>query len=149
FGCQGRTSDDNIVAALEMALSDGAEIVSMSLGSSYNDWAEAPTAAASDRLVRKGIIVVAAAGNEGAEGGTYATGQPSTGKKVISVASYENLTLKLASFTVSPDNQAIGYMPASGGAASSTPPTSGTFGMAKTGTTTTTNDACNPLGSGF
>src|SRR5262249_55685966 len=81
FGCTGSTTDDNIVAALEMALSDGADIVSMSISSAYNDWAEAPTAAASDRLVRKGIIVVAAAGNEGAEGGTYATGQPSTGDR--------------------------------------------------------------------
>ena len=145
FGCTGPTTVDNIVAALEMALSDGADIVSMSIGGAYEDWAEAPAAMASDRLVRKGIVVVAAAGNNGAAGGTYATGAPSTGKKVISVASYDNLVM--ASFTVSPDNQAIGYVPGAGGGPGSTPPTSGTFVMAKTGTTTTANDACNaPIG---
>src|SRR5215471_899446 len=145
FGCTGSTSDDNVLAALEMALSDGTDIVSMSLGADYADWAEYPTAAASDRLVRKGIVVVAAAGNKGSDGGTYATGAPSTGKKVISVASYENLTARLPTFTVSPDNKAITYIAAEGGGPGSTPPTSGTFVMARTGTTTTANDACNPL----
>jgi len=147
FGCTGSTSEDNIVAALEMALSDGTDIVSMSLSSAYNDWAEAPTAAASDRLVRKGIVVVAAAGNQGVVSGTYTTGSPSTGKKVISVASYDNVALKL--FTVSPDNQGIGYVPPTGGGPGSTPPTSGTFALAKTGTTTTPNDACSPLAGDF
>src|SRR5262249_19739908 len=136
-----------IVAALEMALSDGADIVSMSISSAYIDWAEAPTAAASDRLVRKGIVVVAAAGNSGVISGTYTTGSPSTGKKVISVASYDNVTLNL--FTVSPDDQGIGYVAATGGGPGSTPPTSGTFAMAKTGTTTITNDACSPLVGNF
>ena len=148
FGCTGKTSDDNIVAALEMALADGADVINMSLGADYANWPEHPTAAASDRLVRKGIVVVAAAGNDGVEGGTYATGSPSTGKKVISVASFENLTQKLPSFTV--NGQAIPYIAASGGGTGSTPPTSGSAPMARSGTTTTVDDACNPpLGGGF
>jgi len=144
FGCTGFTSTDNVVAALEMALADGADIVSMSLGDDFNSWSESPDAQASDRLVRKGIVVVAAAGNAAANG-TYSTGAPSTGKKVISVASYENLTLKLREFTASPDNAPILYLPAAGGGPGSTPPTSGTFPMAKTGTDTTTNDGCGPI----
>ena len=76
--------------------------------------AESPTAAASDRLVRKGIVVVAAACNGGFAGGTYHTGEPSTVKNVISVAGHDNLTVKSSSFTVSPDNMRFGYVEALG-----------------------------------
>jgi subtilisin family serine protease len=126
FGCTGGTPDDIVLAALEKAYLDGTDIISMSLGGAYDDWAESPTAAASTRLVQKGIVVVAAAGNSGSAGGTYATGSPSTGTKVISVASFENLTVKQQSFTISPDNKAIGYIPAVG---APSPPTSGSLPM--------------------
>jgi minor extracellular serine protease Vpr len=122
FGCNGSTTDDVMLAAMEMILADGADVLNMSIGSAFEDWAESPTAAGSDRLVRKGIVVVASAGNSGANG-TYSTGAPSTGKKVISVASFENLTVKQQSFTISPDNRPIGYIPAAG---APNPPTSGT-----------------------
>jgi len=102
-----------------MILADGADVLNMSIGSAFEDWAESPTAAGSDRLVRKGIVVVASAGNSGPQ--VYSTGAPSTGKKVISVASFENLTIKLPSFTISPDNHPIGYIAPAGGP---TPPTS-------------------------
>jgi len=65
FGCSGSTSDDIMLSAMEMILADGADVLSMSIGSDYDDWSESPTAAGSDRLARKGIVVVAAAGNAG------------------------------------------------------------------------------------
>ena len=50
FGCTGSTASDNVVAALEMALADGADIVSMSLGDDFNSWSESPDAQASDSV---------------------------------------------------------------------------------------------------
>jgi subtilisin family serine protease len=54
----------------------------------------------------------------------YSASSPSTGRKVISVASFENLSVTLKSFTISPDDKAIGYVPA---AAAPAPPTSGSL----------------------
>jgi minor extracellular serine protease Vpr len=136
FGCNGSTTDDIMLKAMEMILADGADVLNMSIGSAFEDWSESPTAAGSDRLVRKGIVVVASAGNSGANG-TYSTGAPSTGKKVISVASFENLSVKLPSFTISPDNRAIGYFAAAG---APTPPTSGSLPIQATSTLL----GCNP-----
>ena len=112
FGCHGSTSDDIMLKAMEMILADGADILSMSIGADFDNWAESPTAAGSDRLARKGMVVVAAAGNAGSASGTYVTGSPSTGTRVISVASFENLTVKLPSFTV--NGTSYGYFSAVG-----------------------------------
>jgi minor extracellular serine protease Vpr len=131
FGCSGSTSDDIMLSAMEMILADGANVLNMSIGSAFDSWAESPTAAGSDRLVRKGIVVVASAGNSGGSG-TYATGSPSTGTKVISAASFENLSVKLPSFTISPDDHAIGYFAAVG---APPPPTSGSLPIQATATT--------------
>ena len=145
FGCEGTTSDDIMLAAMDMILADGADVLNMSIGSAFDNWSESPTAAGSDRLARRGIVVVASAGNSGTSG-LNTTGSPSTGTRVISVASFENLTVKLPAFTVSPDNAPFGYNAA---VAAPPPPTSGTFPMARTGTTTTANDACAPLAGDF
>jgi subtilisin family serine protease len=136
FGCNGSTSDDIMLKAMEMILADGADVLNMSIGSAFEDWSESPTAAGSDRLVRKGIVVVASAGNSGANG-TYSTGAPSTGKKVISVASFENLSVKLPLFTITPDDHAIGYFAAVG---APPPPTSGILPVEATSTLL----GCNP-----
>jgi minor extracellular serine protease Vpr len=147
FGCVGSTTADIMVAAMEQIGKDGADVLNMSIGSAFT-WPQYPTAQAADRLVqKKGVIVVASGGNNGANG-LYATGAPALGEKVISVASFDNTHIRANAFTLSPDNLAIGYFQA---AASPTAPTSGTFPMARTGTTATPNDACNavapPLGS--
>ena len=49
FGCDGSTDADIMIAAMEMALADGMDILNMSIGSSFA-WPQYPTAAASDRL---------------------------------------------------------------------------------------------------
>ena len=143
FGCEGSTEADIMLAAMERALADGMQVLNMSIGSSYQ-WPQYPTAQASDRLVNKGVAVVASIGNSGAEG-LYTAGAPGVGKKVIGVASFENTHITLNTFTISPDNTAIGYTPATG---SPLPPTSGTSSMARTGTAASTADACVALPAG-
>lgn len=143
FGCAGSTYGDIMIAAMEMALRDGMQVVNMSIGSSFQ-WPQYPTAQASDRLVNKGVVVVASIGNSGANG-LYSAGAPGVGKKVIGVASYDNTHVALNTFTVSPDNKVIGYTPATG---APLPPTSGTYPITRTGTTTTTDDGCAALPTG-
>jgi minor extracellular serine protease Vpr len=143
FGCEGTTTSEIMLDAMERAHRDHVDVVNMSIGSALQ-WPQYPTAQAADRLVRRGIVVVASAGNDGALG-VYASSAPSVGKNVISVASFDNTHANLVAFSISPDDAKIGYTPATGAAVT---PTSGSFPMARTGTTTTANDACNPLAAG-
>jgi subtilisin family serine protease len=143
FGCQGSTTADIMIAAMERALADDMDVLNMSIGSAFQ-WPQYPTAVASDRLVKRGMVVVASIGNSGANG-LYSAGAPGLGERVIGVASFDNTHVQLATFTISPDDTQIGYGAASG---APVPPTSGTFPMARTGTSTTTNDACSALPAG-
>jgi minor extracellular serine protease Vpr len=139
FGCDGSTSADIMLAAMERALHDHMDIINMSIGSAFQ-WPQYPTAVGADRLVGKhGIVVVASIGNSGANG-LYAAGAPGLGEKVIGVASFDNARSTQLAFTISPDALAIGYNRASGAPPS---PLTGTFPLSRTGTQTTTNDACS------
>jgi subtilisin family serine protease len=143
FGCQGSTSADVMIAAMERILADGADVLNISIGSSFQ-WPEYPTAKAAAALVKKGIVVVASMGNDGASG-LYAGSAPGVGDKVIGVASFDNTFLKLPTFTASPDGRAFGYAQAT---AALPAPISGTAPLARTGTPTSTTDACDPLAAG-
>ena len=114
FGCAGSVTDDVMIAAMERIKADGMDVLNMSIGDAFNNWAGMPTAAAADALVDAGIVVVASIGNSGANG-IYSAGAPGVGDKVIGVASYDNSHVQLSSFTISPDNRPVGYLPASGG----------------------------------
>jgi minor extracellular serine protease Vpr len=140
FGCEGSTTAEIMLAAMERALADDMDVLNMSIGSSFQ-WPQYPTAQAASRLVNKGMVVVASIGNSGANG-LYAAGAPGLGDKVIGVASFDNTHVELNTFTISPDNTSIGYAPAAG---APLPPTSGTYPMARTGTTTSVDDACSPI----
>jgi subtilisin family serine protease len=150
FGCSGSTTADIMLAAMERALADGMQVLNMSIGAAFQ-WPQYPTAQASDRLVNKGMVVVASIGNSGANG-LYSGGAPGVGKKVIGVASFDNTHVSLAAFTISPDNTLIGY----GNAAGAPPaPLSGSYPMAKVNTVGIVppgvlpgNDGCNPLPAG-
>lgn len=143
FGCAGSTTADIMIAAMERALADGMHVLNMSIGSAFQ-WPQYPTAVAASRLVDKGMVVVASIGNSGANG-IYSAGAPGLGEKVIGVASYDNTTVTLNTFGVSPDNTAIGYSAMTG---SVSVPTSGSLPMSRTGTTTSTADACSSLPAG-
>ena len=138
FGCAGSTDSDIMVAAMERAYLDGARVLNMSIGSSYQ-WPAYPTAQAADRLVERGVVVVTSAGNSGANG-MYAVGAPGVGEKVIATANFQNTHIKTAAFSISPDNLLVGYAQATGGQLA---PLSGNALLARTGTATSTADACN------
>jgi minor extracellular serine protease Vpr len=106
FGCQGSTTDDVMIAAMEMALADHMQVLNMSIGAAFG-WPQWPTAMASTRLVNKGMVVVASIGNYGPNG-LYSAGAPGLGSKVIGVASYDNTNVFLPYFTVNGNN--VGYM---------------------------------------
>lgn len=143
FGCAGSTTGDVMIAAMERALADGMQVVNQSIGSSFQ-WPEYPTAKASNRLVKAGVVMVASIGNSGTSG-LYAAGAPGVGKDVIGVASFDNTHSKLNEFGVSPDGAKVGYQQATG---APTAPTAGTQPMSRTGTTTTVDDACAALPPG-
>jgi subtilisin family serine protease len=143
FGCAGSTSDEIMIRAMELALGDGMQVLNMSIGSAFG-WPQWPTAMAADRLVRKGMVVVASFGNSGANG-LWSGGAPGLGDRVIGVASFDNVKLNLSAFSASPDDKPFGYVTATGAPPA---PLSGSFPMARTGTTSTTNDACNALAAG-
>src|SRR5688572_15108608 len=107
FGCEGSTTADIMIAAMERALADGMDVLNMSIGSAYQ-WPQYPTAQASDRLVNKGMVVVASIGNSGANG-LYSAGAPGLGQKVIGVASFDNTHIYLTYFTV--NGREIAYAP--------------------------------------
>src|SRR5262249_1820495 len=140
FGCEGGAESDVIIAALERALQDGMNVVNMSLGTDFS-WPQSAEALVSDRLVDKGIVVVASIGNAGATG-LYSAGSPGVGSKVIGVASFDNTHSTLNYFTISPDATKIGYNEAD---AAPTAPISGSASIVATGTPTSTDDACSPL----
>ena len=81
FGCAGST--DVVADAIEWAVHNDMDVISMSLGSPYGVTGTAD-AIASDNAAKAGIIVVAAAGNNGPA--PYITGDPGTASRVISVA---------------------------------------------------------------
>ena len=125
FGCAGSTTADIMIAAMEMALADGMHVLNMSIGASYQ-WPQYPTAQASDRLVNKGMVVVASIGNSGATG-LYSAGAPGVGKKVIGTASFDNVQVTQPAFTVNPGGLLVGFSSATG---APPPPQSGTSPIA-------------------
>jgi minor extracellular serine protease Vpr len=143
FGCEGSTTADIILAALEMAWRDRMDVVNMSLGAAFQ-WPQYPTAVASSRLAQRGVVVVASAGNNGGNG-AFSMSAPGVGEKVIGVASFDNIAVTLQTFLISPDNTPIGFQAATG---APPPPTSGTLPLARTGTPDSTADACTSLPAG-
>ncbi len=143
FGCAGSTTSDVMVEAMERAYADGMQVVNQSIGSPFQ-WPQYPTARAASRMALKGVVMVASIGNSGTSG-LYAAGAPGVGAEVIGVASYDNVSVTLNQFTLTPGGEAVGY----GNATAAPPaPTSGSLPMAKTGTTTSTADGCSPLAPG-
>ena len=121
FGCNGSTTADIMIAAMERALADNMDILNMSIGSAFQ-WPQYPTSQAANRLVNKGMVVVASIGNSGADG-LYSAGSPGLGDKVIGVASFDNSHINVLTFNVNPGGQQVGYLPLS---TTPDPPTSGT-----------------------
>ncbi|KAI7860448.1 peptidase S8/S53 domain-containing protein [Circinella umbellata] len=88
FGCKGSTSNDLVIKAMILAYEAGCNIINLSLGG-VNSWPEDPSAVVADRISKKNVTMVIAAGNEGRKG-VFMVSSPSTGYDVISVASVDN-----------------------------------------------------------
>lgn len=112
FGCNGSTTADIMIAAMEQAYNDGMHILNMSIGSAFQ-WPQYPTAQAADRLVDKGMVVVASIGNSGANG-LYSAGAPGLGEHVIGVASFDNVASTSAVVEVNGQDIAYNTMTFSG-----------------------------------
>lgn len=88
FGCDGSVDNAVLLSALDRAVADGADVINMSLGSTFG-YADDPDAVAADNAAKAGVVVVVSAGNEGSS--AYMVGGPSTGHRVISVAALDAL----------------------------------------------------------
>ena len=107
FGCEGSTSGEVILQALEAALADGMDVVNLSLGQSFQ-WPGYPTAQAADHLTEEGVVVVASMGNDG-ESGVYSGSVPGVGEDVIGVASTDNPAQRMDAAFVPQLDRGIGY----------------------------------------
>jgi minor extracellular serine protease Vpr len=124
FGCEGSTTADIMIAAMEAALKDDMDVLNMSIGTPYN-WPQYPTAVAASRLVDRGMVVVASIGNNGANG-LYSASAPGLGEKVVGTAAFDNTAVTQATFSISPDGALVGYNPAAG---APVPPQSGSLDL--------------------
>ncbi|MEU5872087.1 S8 family serine peptidase [Glycomyces sp. NPDC047369] len=115
FGCEGSTSAEVIMQALEAALDDGMDVVNLSLGQSFQ-WPGYPTAKAADRLTEEGVVVVASMGNDG-ESGIYSGSAPGVGEDVIAVASTDNPAERMDAAFVPALDRSVGYQVLSDSAA--------------------------------
>ncbi|WP_304502684.1 S8 family serine peptidase [Brachybacterium sp. ACRRE] len=142
FGCEGTSSTDVILAAMDRAFADGVDVINMSLGASFMTWDDYPTAQASNEITAKGVVVVASGGNEG-EAGTFSGGAPGVGSDVITVGSVENTDAHTPYFAVGKTK--YGFTSAEDGG---TVPTSGKVVLASAGEDSDAADApvlaCDP-----
>lgn len=102
FGCSGGSSDEAMIRGMEQALADGMQVVNLSIGSPLYNWAQSPDAIAANRLVKRGVVVVASAGNSG-RNGQYSMGGVTMGENVISVASVDNASIEKGTIVVNND----------------------------------------------
>ncbi|MBT2680296.1 S8 family serine peptidase [Bacillus sp. ISL-35] len=81
LGAEGGTTED-VVAGIEMAVQDGADVMNLSLGNSLNnpDWA---TSIALDWAMAEGVVAVTSNGNAGPN--NWTVGSPGTSREAISV----------------------------------------------------------------
>lgn len=84
FGCAG--SSNVVDLAINRAVADGVDVISMSLGSPLGGTTD-PTSVAAQNAFNDGIAVVASAGNNGTN--AYLVGSPSTASGVLSVAAID------------------------------------------------------------
>lgn len=141
FGCDGSSSTDVVLAAMEMSIKDHMNVVNMSLGDAYQSWPSYPTATAAITMQRAGVILVASAGNDGTDG-SFTVGAPSVSDGAISVASFDNTNIPAHKFTTS-TGATVPFLPAT---AAPVPPTSGSLDLAAAGPDgTATNTACTTI----
>ena len=139
FGCSGSTGEDVLVAAIDLAVADGVDVINYSIGSSFSS-PNRPSSIAAGNAVAAGVVFAASAGNSQG-GGLFVNGGASVSANVISVASVNNTQLAAYTATTSDGRTVPGLH-----MRPSPRPTPGLSGvLMRTGTATSTDDACAPL----
>ncbi|KAM3519452.1 hypothetical protein MY4038_009780 [Beauveria bassiana] len=92
--CQGRGTEDDMIAGWLKAKQDGAQIIVSASGVQGENWAQRPLAMVVARIVASGVPCVGGLGNNGGEGLFYAM-NPSTGHGVTSVNSFYRTSVAL------------------------------------------------------
>src|SRR5262249_51116105 len=95
FGCVGTVSDDIIVDAIEQAMTDGVNVINMSLGSAFGTGTSLDEQAVNNGSIH-GITMVISAGNEGPS--AYVVGGPGTADRALSVAAVDASTPTLPGY---------------------------------------------------
>jgi hypothetical protein len=95
----GAGTDSAIIKGVEWALQEGAKVLSMSLGGTVkvNSPEEDPFHKVMKMVVERGVIPVAAAGNEGPEPSTIVT--PGWLEEVLTVGAYDPITGEVAEYS--------------------------------------------------
>ncbi|KAK8028264.1 hypothetical protein PG991_005320 [Apiospora marii] len=117
FSAQGGsyTDEDTLIEAFLRAYTDGADIITASIGGD-GGFTDGPWATVASRLVDRGVVVTIAAGNEGLRGPFYASNGAS-GKNVLAVASVDASELSALPFQATfstdetPNVTTLGYLP--------------------------------------
>ena len=142
FGCDGLASTDILIAAFNKAFEDGADIITASIVGAAG-WSEEPWAVVAQRIVEQGVSCTISAGNDGDHGLFYSS-NAADAKRVISVASYDNVVTPVlyydASYSVDEKNTTFGYVEGVPGPWGVTKPI-----YATSFNTTVADDACDPL----
>jgi len=100
FGCSGSVDDFVLLDAIEMAVTDGVDVINMSLGSTWGT-ADEPIAMAIDNATADGVLVVVSAGNSGPT--PYLVGGPSTANTALSVAATDASSSTLPGVAITGD----------------------------------------------
>ncbi|KAF9121729.1 hypothetical protein BGW39_010297 [Mortierella sp. 14UC] len=87
IGKAGVTTTEVLLSAMEMAFKDGMDIINMSLGGG-SAYKEGPEAKLAETLTANGMVVIAAAGNEGSDG-VWMVSDLGLGDSTTSVASFD------------------------------------------------------------
>lgn len=150
-GCAQSVDPDLAIMGINQAYEDGSDIISISSGFGAR-WSEDPVAVVMERIVEKGVICVAAAGNTPNQGLFPITGgSPAVGHGVASIASVVNTlvpqNLTVSSYTVgSSDNTTSEDFAWQVGSKNTSIPWAGTYQVYATSRdSNVTNDACQPL----
>ncbi|KAF9363145.1 hypothetical protein BGX34_004764 [Mortierella sp. NVP85] len=107
FGCAGDSPDDVILAAMQRASKDGMDVINLSLGSG-SDYKYNAVAVLGDKLVKSGVAVIAAAGNDGSDG-VWMVSDTGLGDLATSAASFDNAYEFLHSFKYGDGDKDIPY----------------------------------------
>ncbi|WVR07169.1 hypothetical protein IAU60_004210 [Kwoniella sp. DSM 27419] len=88
FGCNGATTDDIVMQAMQRAYDDNADVINLSVGET-SGWTESMLSVFASRLVSAGTVIAVSAGNQGQVGAFYSY-SPAAGLGVLNTGASEN-----------------------------------------------------------